>query len=113
MARKTFKTQKTFKFYRYYSEFFPVKPGDIYILIEIYDEMTNQSEFSLRLDIGGVPGNVNHNILRYHGWRGTTNGVAVIAHGRRRVKFASDVYEDSYDFFQYIVVGPDLAPDEP
>jgi len=33
----------------------------------------------------GIGGNTNHEIKRYHGWRGTTNGTATYAHGLRTV----------------------------
>ena len=41
---------------------------------------------SLSPDNGeGVSGNLDSHVRRYHGWRGTTNGIGVYAHGVRTV----------------------------
>ena len=34
----------------------------------------------------GYPGNINHNEFRFHGWRGTTNNIAVTACGVYEIK---------------------------
>ncbi len=39
------------------------------------------AEYSLSFDLDGVPGNSDSNIKRTTGWRGTSNDMAVDAHG--------------------------------
>jgi len=34
---------------------------------------------------GPISGNMNTNITRYHGWRGTSNDISIAAHGVRRI----------------------------
>ena len=86
------------------------KVGDEYTLVCFEDERTGKERFSLFL--GGIPGNKNLEILRFHGWRGTTEGVARYALGVRRIIKASEVKIDNEGmYYQKITVGKDLHPD--
>jgi hypothetical protein len=56
-----------------------------------------------------IPGNSNHRITRYHGWRGTTCDVACYARGWRRVE---SVEPRKRGRGLAIVLSADLRPDE-
>ena len=43
-------------------------------------------EISKKYAVDGYPGNVNHNIKRFHGWRGEYNNVSTYAHGVYTIK---------------------------
>lgn len=45
----------------------------------------DEPEFFITRDEGGIQGNSNSDIRRYHGWRGTTNDCEIYAHGQRRI----------------------------
>lgn len=60
-------------------------------------------------DDSGVPGNMDRNVRRYHGWRGTTNDISVDACG---VHVVTDIQIYKNGNFK-ITLGPDLKPDEP
>lgn len=84
--------------------------GDEVILLEHLDVSSGLHWFTLVPDEGhGIPGNMNSNIRRYHGWRGTTNDVSLIAHGSREI--TKIVQKSPFDEYVYITVGPDLHPD--
>lgn len=87
-------------------------PGNVGLLLEYYHELTGKSDWLMKLDnIGGAPGNLDRNDLKYHGWRGTTNNVALYAHGLRRITKA--VYEERYGrVYLKVTVGKDLAEDK-
>lgn len=90
----------------------PLEIGEEVMLIEKQNENTGDSEFCLRKG-NGVGGNMNREIRKYHGWRGTTNGIATYAHGLRKIIKAGEVVEDEYgDYVQKVTVGRDLKPDE-
>lgn len=55
----------------------------------------------------GLPGNTDHNIRRYHGWRGTTNGIATYAHGLRTVEAIRRTRRTIV-----VTLGVDQKPDE-
>ena len=55
----------------------------------------------------GIPGNMNPEIRRLHGWRGTTDGYHKAAYGRREV-----LGIEEGELGMYVTVGPDLAPEE-
>lgn len=55
----------------------------------------------------GIGGNMDPNIKRYHGWRGTTNDMDCQAHGLREI---IDIDADSNGRV-VITIGPDLRPD--
>ena len=64
----------------------------------------------------GMPGNMNSEICRYHGWRGTSDGIIKTAYGLRRIKSMETIDKYSNDEGHYqsvkIVVGADIAPEE-
>ena len=73
--------------------------------------------FHIMKDNGiGVPGNTNREICRYHGWRGTSDGIIKTAYGLRKIKSMEiiDKYSEDEGHYQTvkIVVGADIAPDE-
>ena len=87
--------------------------GAEFILMEYQNTVRGNSWFALRRHDGeGIGGNMNRNVKRYHGWRGTTNDIAAYAHGVRKIIKVSDVLQNA-DGFDYIkvTVGPDLHPD--
>lgn len=103
-------TQKTFIGNEYQPR---VSVGDEVILIETRREGCSASEWKCIPHTGyGIGGNLNENIKRYHGWRGTSYGVATYAHGIRKVlKVSSIVDPDTGYDAQKITVGKDLHPD--
>lgn len=104
------KTQKTFYYTSQYDdEIFKV--GDEVVLVETINELTNVSTFEPRIATDGIGGNMDNNVKRYHGWRGTTNNKALFAHGLRRILKIEDV-EDVYNINTFkITVGKDLHTD--
>ena len=60
--------------------------GEERILVKHKDIMTGATRYTLREDNGGIGGNLNPEIKRYHGWRGTTNDMSVTAMGLRRIE---------------------------
>ena len=79
--------------------------GDEVILLE-KDDM-DHTWFDLARGRGGIGGNLNSNIKRYHGWRGTSYGTSTYAHGLRKViKKWTDKKGNIH-----ITVGKDLHPD--
>jgi len=95
-----------------------IKVGDKYILVERCDINTGDSIYRLRKDNGeGVPGNMNSQIKRYHGWRGTTGHVSVYALGLRRIERIDYIKIDPDDPYMggiaKVKLSADLLPDEP
>ena len=91
--------------------------GDAVILYGIKREGAPEKTeiFRIMKDNGmGIMGNVD-SIFRYHGWRGTSDGMAKYAYGLRKIKSLSviDRYSDDEGHYQTvkIVVGSDIAPD--
>lgn len=108
-------TQKTFRLYEGNFDYnvYPVKTGEKYVLIERRKEGEDNGNFDLRKDNGGIGGNMNPDIKRYHGWRGTSYGTATYAHGLREVIKASEPMLDEDGMrYQKITVGKDLLPNE-
>jgi hypothetical protein len=69
---------------------------------------TNEVGVGFMPDNGeGIPGNMDRNICRYHGWRGTTNDVATYAHGLREVIARRETTNTTV-----VTFGPDLKADE-
>ncbi len=96
--------------------------GAVGVLVERYWECGKSNAFSWRLDeaavdAGGIPGNVNSAIRRYHGWRGTSYGHVIYAHGVRKVKAVRRVEKSSPDYeemgggYYAVTVGTDIHPD--
>ena len=93
--------------------------GDAVILYGYKREGAPDSTESFRVmkDNGkGMPGNMNSEICRYHGWRGTSDGIIKTAYGLRRIKSMETIDKYSNDEGHYqsvkIVVGADIAPEE-
>jgi hypothetical protein len=82
--------------------------GDLVTLVRHENLLTGERSYTLD-GPDGSPGNSDPNILRYHGWRGTTNDWHAEALGQRRVL---DVCQDPQDHDHYEVrLGKDLHPD--
>lgn len=56
----------------------------------------------------GIMGNSNHNITRYHGWRGTTDDISLTAHGLREIINIRELKNGRVA----VTVGPDLVQTE-
>lgn len=106
-----------------------LKVGDRVILVEYHNTLTDHSSYSLSADNGeGIGGNMNPEIRRYHGWRGSFNDVATNAYGLREVlsmevtrmdsrfepRFEDDWWGEEIEFpGEYrITLSEDLATDE-
>ena len=105
------KTQKTFYIQNFYQDLNSLyHVGDKFILVETTRDTHDGdivSSWSLAQDEGGIGGNLNRDIKRYHGWRGTSFGRAVYAHGLRKITRVKPVD----DFTLKVTVGKDLHPD--
>lgn len=63
-----------------------VEVGDKVLLFGRYVEGGKEVfDISKKLAEKGYPGNQNPDVYAYHGWRGTTNGVAIYAYGVHKV----------------------------
>ena len=62
-----------------------IETGKEYVLVEYKNINSGNTEYYLSPDIVGVGGNMDANIKRFHGWRGTTNNRQKIALGVRKV----------------------------
>lgn len=108
-------TQKTLKrFVPYDNEAFCVKVGEKVMLVEKTNELSGDIWWEIvRNSDDGISGNMNAEIKRYHGWRGTTSNIGTYAHGLRQVIKASELVEDSDGkWYQKITVGKDLTENE-
>lgn len=98
--------------------------GDEVILVEYTNINTGDCWFKLIPHKGkGIPGNSDHNICCYHGWRGTTNGIEVWAHGLRKItKITLSSYSEASERkwkglplrrkdHHAVTVGKDIQPD--
>lgn len=56
----------------------------------------------------GISGNLDSHAKRYHGWRGTTNGIGRYAHGLRSVVAKRETRKT-----RVVTFGPDMAADKP
>ena len=65
-----------------------INPGDAVLVYTRENVMTGREEWAFRKDFAesGYPGNMDGSVRRFHGWRGTTNNIAVYAHGVFTVK---------------------------
>lgn len=99
MRQKTFVIDHT-------TRFTPCE-GDEAILVCRTDIRTGYETWCLYRDEGGVPGNMNYSVKRYHGWRGTTANISVDAFGLRRVERISKTKDGNIK----VTVGRDLHPD--
>lgn len=90
-----------------------VSVGEKVMLIEKYNELTGKSNFTVNKSQDGISGNMNSDIKKYHGWRGTFNDVATYAHGLREVVKVGNLEEDNEGYYyQKITVGKDLKPND-
>ena len=110
------KTQKTFKMYDNYDG---LEAGQMIILVQYENMLTGKIWYRAIPDSGeGIPGNLNHEIKRYHGWRGTTDNIRCEAMGARKIlRISDELYEDKdapipVCPYRKLTVGPDLKPDE-
>lgn len=59
------------------------------LLISKYNENTGADSYYLcfgdKTTEEGYPGNADSSVRRFHGWRGTSYGIAVYAHGVHRI----------------------------
>ena len=66
-----------------------LRVGSPALLISRYNEETGAESWHLcfgeKAVEEGYPGNANHSVRRFHGWRGTSYGTAVYAHGVHRI----------------------------
>jgi len=81
--------------------------GDEAILVCNTDIRTGHETWYLYRGEGGVPGNMNASVKRYHGWRGTTANISVDAFGLRRVERISKTKGGEIK----VTVGRDLHPE--
>ena len=107
-------TQKTIKYTErdFYNTYIPETIGEEVILLEHENTMNGNVWWTLvKHDGRGIGGNMNHEIRRYHGWRGTSYDIAVNAYGVRKVtKIRSAVDKNGYPEC-YVTVGKDIHPD--
>lgn len=106
------KTQATVKLYGDFYTLTDYRVGDKVVLL-LYHREGGGSWYGLRKHDGhGVPGNLNRNITRYHGWRGTTDGLSRTACGVRRIRKISEVmFDREGEAFLKVTVGRDLHPE--
>lgn len=79
----TFKIQTAYKDETY-------KVGDKVLVLHMYHELVPNDEgwwdISKRHAEEGYPGNMNHTVKCFHGWRGTTNNISTNAMGVYEIK---------------------------
>ena len=86
----------------------PWEIGQEVIPVERYNTMTGDSTFTLYLHDGrGIPANMDRNDRAYHGWRGTTDNIAVYVHGVRKIENVEKIN----GYMIKVRVGKDLYPD--
>ena len=108
MEQKTFTVNETESAFRYLEG---LKVGDEVVLTENKREGAKQEYWSCQIAPDGIGGNMNSAVKRYHGWRGTTDGLSVTAHGLRKVqKIVRGVNKEGEETLK-ITVGPDLHPE--
>ncbi len=68
-----------------------IKPGDHVLVYSRLDILGGGESFhiSKQFAASGYPGNLDPSVKCFHGWRGTTNNIAVYAHGVYTVKSVS------------------------
>ena len=105
-------TQATVKVFGDFYTLTDYHVGDEVILL-YYRREGGGSWYELRKHDGhGAPGNLSRNITRYHGWRGTTDGLSKTACGVRRVLKVGEIKLDKEgEAFVTVTVGRDLYPD--
>lgn len=87
-----------------------IEIGSVYTIVEYHkEESPSAGWYRLRPgDTGGISGNMDPSIKRYHGWRGTSNGTVKTACGLREVTKIEHYKNGNYK----ITLGDDLKADE-
>ncbi|HBD12860.1 MAG TPA: hypothetical protein DCZ13_11975 [Porticoccaceae bacterium] len=86
-----------------------IKVGNEALLLSYQAERSDKEHFYISTEMtDGAPGNMTSFVKRYHGWRGTTNGVATYAHGLREITKIQELSSGCLS----VTVGPDLLTDE-
>ena len=62
-----------------------VDVGDVAILVKRENILTGKKSYYLAPDHGGICSNLNSEVKRYHGWRGTTDNIRIEAMGLRQI----------------------------
>lgn len=90
-----------------------LKIGDNYILVSRENILTGSTTYRLVPDNGGISGNMDPSIKRYHGWRGTTNDISTYAYGLRRIERIDAIKGDAFGNRSVKVkLSADLKPEE-
>ena len=89
--------------------------GDAVIVVCYTYLNTGEEEYALYVDdnTGGIPGNTDSQIKRYHGWRGTTNNVSEWAHGVHTVKSIDLLKRGDDDIIKITINRTDIKKNEP
>lgn len=102
--------QKTFTYIPHWESEIP-KVGDEVVLVEITNNLKGWIKWEPRVAPEGIPGNMDSKVKRFHGWRGTTDDVAIYAHGLRQVtKITPAGVIDGSQAYK-VTVGKDLHPE--
>ena len=89
------------------------KPGDR-VLVALFEDFANRGEWYDAIKEyadTGYPGNLDPNIRRFHGWRGTTNNIAVTACGVYVIKDVKRL--DDYGRVRIVLHRKDIRKEEP
>ena len=90
-----------------------VKPGALAVLCEESYEGSTGSHFYLIPGDEGIGGNMNSEVKCFHGWRGTSYGRSVYAHGLREILAVEVLRADDYDGWKIrVTLSKDLKPEE-
>ena len=105
--------QKTIKYteYDFCNGYIPSELGEEVILLEYNNTLRGGTWYKLIRDFGGVGGNLNPQIKRYHGWRGTTDNISCYACGLRKVIKIRKTETKKGEPLVYVTVGKDIHPD--
>ncbi len=95
------------------SQDFYSKVGDEGILLEFTNTTSGKIEWKfvpIADAPNGIGGNMDHEVKRFHGWRGTTNNVSCYAKGVRKIKKIIGE-ADEYGNCIKVLLGKDLHQD--
>ena len=101
--------QKTFKVSSWDLGFEPTVGQEV-VLVSHENTMSGQESFIIKIAPEGIPGNMDHTVKQFHGWRGTYNDIATYAHGLRKITKITPV-DLGTDYGYKITVGKDLHPE--
>lgn len=91
-----------------------IKKGDLVFLCKRVWEDGGHQYFLRPYKGEGYPGNLNHNVKIYHGWRGSTNGVNTYVYGVREILEVGEVKRSGFCGEEQevkITLSKDLYPD--